>query len=362
MSADTLLTLRVGGQIYNGWKSVSVRTAMDQIAGSFDLAITERWPGRPVDWAIPPGEACEISIGDDVVITGYVDAVDVDYDQASHSLRVTGRDRTGDLVDCSAPSDSLSGLTFTDIANRVCAPFNIAVRSTLPAGKKITKASVQNGESVFRVLERLARAEGALLVSDGVGGLLITRAGTGGDSTTVLDFGRNILRASGNKNHTGLFSKITVKGQGSAAEAAQFDLAQASPSGSVERGTTASVRGSQVARYRPLIIVAESNADATRCQQRAEWEAGNREARAHTVNITVQGWRQDDGSVWRINQRVRVRCPWLRVDGWLLVAAVEYQLSDSGSLAVLSLVPDTAFDVLPEIPDPADNTYKVVGA
>lgn len=362
MSNDNILTLRVGGQLYNGWKSASVRTAMDQIAGSFDLAITERWPNHPTDWQIPPGEACEISIGNDVVITGFVDAVAVDYDSASHNIRVSGRDRTGDLVDCSAPSDSLADLTFNDIANRLCKPYGVPVKNNIANAKKITKAAVQNGESVFRVLERLARSEGVLLMADGQGGLVITRAGSGGDSATVLGFGRNILRASSNQNHTGLFSKITVKGQGSAADAAQFDLAQAAPSGSVERGTTASVRGSQVTRYRPLIVVAESNADAARCQQRAEWEAGNREARARTVDVTVQGWRQDNGSLWRMNQRVRVACPWLRLDGWLLISAVDFQLGEGGSTATLSLVPEHAFDLLPEIPDVASNEFKVVGA
>ena len=82
MSADKL-TLLVGGQIYGGWKSVSLRLGIEQLAGVFELAITERWPEQETAWNIPPGERCEIKIGDDTVITGYVDSVAVSYDASS---------------------------------------------------------------------------------------------------------------------------------------------------------------------------------------------------------------------------------------------------------------------------------------
>ena len=95
MDRSNILTLKVGGKIYEGWKSVSVRTGLEQIAGTYELAITERWPNQPKDWSIPPGELCEIQIGDDTVISGYVDSVSVSYDANSHDIRVTGRDRTG---------------------------------------------------------------------------------------------------------------------------------------------------------------------------------------------------------------------------------------------------------------------------
>ncbi len=382
-----LLTLKIGGQIYGGWKSVSIRTGIEQIAGSFDLAITERWPNQPTEWAIPPGESCVVLIGDDVVISGYVDSVAVSYDDGSHEIKVTGRDRAGDLVDCSAPSTAFSGLTFEEICQRLCAPFSVEVFDETTGGKRITtkqkkagkkgtppkkiraiskvpKQAVQNGESVFKTLEKLGRSEGVLLVSDGEGGIVITRAGLGGDCQTMLEFGKNILRASFEHSHANLFSEITVKGQAAAPNAGQFDVVHASPKGTVNR-KAATTSNSGITRYRPLIIVAETQADAARCQKRAEWEAGNREAKARRVSITVQGWREDaNGELWRINKRVRVKCPWMRIDEWLLIAAVSYKLDDGGTTAELSLVPEKALDQLPEIPQAqggAAGKFQVVG-
>lgn len=365
-----LLTLKVGGKIYGGWKSVSVRTGIEQMAGAFDLAITERWPNQPTDWAIPPGEFCELSIGEDPVISGYVDSVAVSYDDRSHEIKVAGRDKAGDLVDCSAPSTAFSGLTFNDIATRLCAPFGIVVRDETAAVRKavkLPKQAVQNSESVFKTLEKLARTEGVLLMSDGIGGLVITRAGLGGEFGTVLEFGKNILRASLEHSHANLYSEITVKGQAAAAGLDRFDLDAAHPKGTVKRSAKVAQSGnSQIARHRPLILVAETQADARRCQQRAEWEAGNREAKARKLSISVQGWRDPaSGWLWRANRKVRVKCPWLRLDEWWLIAGVNYKLDEGGTTAELSLVSEKAFDQLPEIPQPqggaAAGKFKVVG-
>lgn len=377
MSAERL-TLKVGGQIYGGWKSVAIRTGIEQIAGSFELAITERWPNQPTDWVIPPGEFCEVEIGDEAVISGYVDSVAVSYDDRSHEIQVSGRDRTGDLVDCSAPSLAFSGLTFDEIARRLCEPYGITVRDETAARRqpvKLPKQAAQNGETVFKTLEKLARNEGVLLVSDGAGALVITRAGLGGRVDTVLELGKNILRASLEHSHANLYSEITVKGQAAAAGADRFEVIHAGPKGTVKRPAGAAQSGnSQIARYRPLILVAETQADAGRCQQRAEWEAGNREAKAKRLSITVQGWRDaPGGALWRANRTLRVRCPWLRLDEDWLISGVSYRLDEGGTTAELSLVSEKAFDRLPEIPQPeagaassgktrqASGKYQVIG-
>jgi prophage tail gpP-like protein len=168
----------------------------------------------------------------------------------------------------------------------------------------------------------------------------------------VLKLGENILRAQFERSHANLYSDITVKGQAAAADAGKFDLAYAHPKGSVSRSKGAKTGNSQIARYRPLIVVAETQADGKRCQQRAEWEAANREAKARKITVTVQGWRQERGELWRINQRVKVVCPWMRVDEWWLIAGVSFRLDEGGSLTELTLVGEKAFDLLPEIPEP----------
>jgi prophage tail gpP-like protein len=376
MADENVMTLWVGGQFFAGWTATNVRTGIEQLSGVFELGVTERWPDQPKDWVIPPGEYCEIRIGDDPLIAGYVDSSCVTYDKDTHEIKVTGRDRAGDLVDCSAPSKAYTNQTFVQIATDLCTPFGIQIFDETTDGKKLTvkqkkagkkgappknkripghipKQACQNGETVYKTLEKLARSEGVLLISDGEGGVLITRAGMAGNAATTLEWGVNILRASSEDSHASLFSEITVKGQASAAGDAMFDVVKASPKGTVKRAPASQVGNSQITRYRPLIIVCETQADAKRCQQRAEWEASNREAKSKRVTITVQGWRESaTGDLWVINKMVRVKCPWMRLDTWLLISGVNYKLDEGGTTAELSLISDKAFDELPEIPAP----------
>lgn len=374
------LTLHVGGRVYGGWKSVNVRHGIEQIAGTFDIGLTERWPNQQTEWAIPPGEFCEVRIGAHVVINGYVDSVNVSYDANDHRIQIKGRDRTGDLVDCSAPSQAYSGLTFKQIADRLCAPFGIKVYDETTSTKKLTvqqkkigktgmppksprvegclpKCACQNGETVFRTLERIARNEAVLLVSDHEGGLLLTRAGRAGRISVPLEFGKNVLSANLDVSHANLFSEITVKGQASAQDVddiGKFESVISSKTTVKRAAGGAKTSSSQITRYRPLIVVCESQADAARIRQRAEWEVGNREAKSRKYVATVQGWYPDPvvDDIWRINSMVRVVDRLSRIDEEWLVAAITFKLDDGGTTAEIELTSPKAFDQLPEIPEP----------
>ncbi|EYC51699.1 hypothetical protein AZ34_11835 [Hylemonella gracilis str. Niagara R] len=357
-NADDMLTLRVGGQNYAGWTGIRIPLSLEQLAGSFSLSLTERWPGQPTSWAIPPGEFCEVLIGrgeggGTPVISGYVDTVNVGYDGQSHSIDVAGRDKAGDLVDCSAPIITYKDLTFGQIADKLLAPYNMQLTWQVAQGKKIPVFTVQPGESVYRALDRLAKQEAILLISDAqtTGGLIATRAGKGGFAGTALRFGQNIKAATGEHSHLDLFSEISVQAQQGAGGAEEFNVSKSAPKGTVRRNSGLA-GSSAVLRHRPLLILAETQADGARCQIRAEWEAARRQAQAQRYVITVQGWRRRNGELWRLNQIVSVWCPWLRVDGDLLIVGVNYVLDDQGTRTELIVIDTQAYVPLPEIPAP----------
>ncbi|MFT0733816.1 phage baseplate assembly protein [Ralstonia wenshanensis] len=239
----------------------------------------------------------------------------------------------------------------------------IGKKGTKPKAKRVgaalPKAACQNSDTVFRTLQRLARNEGVLLVSDAEGGLLLTRAGRAGRVSVSLELGKNILAAEFEHSQANLFSEITVKGQASTqdADGAAGKMENwLSPKHTVSRGASGGVKtaNSQITRYRPLIIVAEAQADARRVKQRAEWEASNREAKSRTYKATVQGWypSDQDGDIWRINSMLRVVDAWARLDEDWLLAAVDFTLDESGTRASLELTSPNAFDELPELPQP----------
>lgn len=391
------VTLQVSGIDYSGWQSIRITHSIEQLAGVFALEVSDRWPDQSDAFAIEPGAACTVKIGSDVVITGYIDQLQVNATPTAHTISISGRDKTGDLVDCSAPAQEWAGAVFERVVTALCAPYGITVQSQLatvqgayqspkpgkaPAtktaadkgGTVLPRKATNSGETVHKLLEKLAKTQAVLLVSDRAGGLLITRAGLGGQATDKLVQGGNLKTIDYSRGFADLYSQIQVKGQshgavptgaGGPVNLAAFAKTSdtVKPAGTVSRaaapGNPSGVSSAPVAtvtsalRYRPLIIIAEEQADATRCKARAQWEAGTREAKSKRLRVQVQGWRQSDGTLWAINTLARVDCKTVRLNEDMLITALEYTIDpQGGTVCNITLCPPGAYEILPEIPKP----------
>lgn len=337
-TAGGQVDLLASGRSHAGWQAVQVRLGMDQCAGMFNLQVSERWTGQDVDHAIAAGERCELQLDGETVITGWVDESRLSMDASSHAVELTGRDATGDLVDCSAvrKAGQWRGLRIEQIAAELAAPFGVAVRADVDTGRPLASFALQEGETVFEAIERAARIRALLLVSDGRGGLVITRAGVQRVATPLV-LGENILQARVGIDLRDRFSSYTLKGQApgsdffSGASASQVRAAATDPG---------------MRRHRPMIITNDAPDVAATLQQRALWEANVRAARSHDIEVLLQGWRHAAG-IWRPNALVPVVAAVLRLEADLLITHVTFSLDDRGSTTTLRLTRADAFNALP---------------
>ena len=118
--AGDILSLTIDGRTYAGWTDIRVSRGLDRCATDFDISVSERWGATSQAWPIKPYSECVISIGRDPIMTGYVDAYDPSLDADSHHVRVRGRSRTQDLIDCTPDikSGQFAGYTLEAIAVR----------------------------------------------------------------------------------------------------------------------------------------------------------------------------------------------------------------------------------------------------
>lgn len=100
--AQDAVTLTVDGLDYGGWKSVEISADLERQFRSFSLNITWQWPGQLEVKPIKPGSRCQVRIGSDLVLTGYVYKAPVSYDAHQVSLSIEGSSLTQDLADCAA--------------------------------------------------------------------------------------------------------------------------------------------------------------------------------------------------------------------------------------------------------------------
>ena len=333
------VTLHIKSAIYAGWKKIRISSGVEQLAGRFNLSITERWSGQD-GWPIVCGDACQLRIDNVPVITGYVDDVLPTFAATSHSITITGRDKTGDLVDCSAVHESGAWLNvkLDQIAKDLCRPFGIDVIVNSDVGAVFKKFSIQQGETVFEALDRAARMRGVLLTSDGLGNLVITRVGTDRIATALVQ-GQNIRGGSGQLSHRSRFQSYTVKGMQSGDD-------WSSPEQNSQPVATA--KDPNIKRYRPIVLIAENSGDQAAMAQRANWEAATRKGRGKRATITVGGWQHSAG-LWLPNYVVAVDCPYLKLHRDMLLAGVDYIVDDEGKRCELKLAPPEAFDVQPLI-------------
>lgn len=335
---DTV-SLTVGNLIHEGWTSAEVTRSIETVSGAFSVGLAGRGPGGVNPIAITPGQACTVAIGGQTVITGFLDAVSSSYDKGSHSVTIRGRDATGDLVDCAARAGAgrWSGVGGLPIARDICAPFKIAVSAAADVSRPFQAFHLQTGETAFAALDRLCKAYGVLPMSDGQGGLLLTRAGAGG-ACAELRLGGNILRASAEFDHKDRFQTYTVLAQ----SATRDDVPPEASTGGQGQATDPAVT-----RYRPRLIVADQPDNGADYDLRARWEASSRAGRALRATLTVQGWRDAAGALYRPNTVVDVQDDWLGIHASLVVASVKLSLSAQGTTAELTVAPAAAFDIQP---------------
>lgn len=334
------LVLRVAGVEYAGWQELSLTTTIEAVSRSFSVTAVSREVRALQGRDIRAGAACRVSMNGVRLLTGYIDAVEADLTADSHNIDISGRDRTGDLVDSSArhATGEWRDQTILQVASDLCAPFGIAVRATTDVGDVFESWQVQAGESVVECLQRMARQRGLLLQSDDGGNLVLCKPGSARIATPLIR-GVNILRSRGSVSLRDRYSEIIVQGQS--------DFSDFRSASEVTEGE-ARATDAEIGRYRPLVVVVDDADDETMLQDRALWERSTRAAQGTRVTYTVAGWHHDGGQPWRHDRIVAVRDPELRIDRDMYIAGVTYKRGAEGTTTELECTYPGAFDVLVE--------------
>ncbi|EAA6038695.1 phage tail protein [Salmonella enterica subsp. diarizonae] len=340
--------LFIGGGIFFGWVSVSVRRSLEHLAGSFELELM--MPGQSLPDSITPGLPLKLQINGVTVITGYLDTVKHKITATSYKISITGRDKTGDLVDCSAvfKGSQWHNRTLEQIAGDLCKPFGIRVIwqvSDATAAKPFATFTLQLSETVSDALTRAARHRGVLVTSNADGDLVFTQAGN--QQTDTLELGKNLLDADFTDDWRNRYSEYLVKGHGGGG--GHRGEAKAAALLAAPKGQTAD---KAVTRYRPKVILADHKITADGARQRAIREERRAIARSERFVATARGWFRGNGALWDVNMLTRVVAPRVNVDMRdLLICQVEFTLNaKGGEVTRLTLAPRDGF-IVPAEPD-----------
>ena len=372
------VALKVAGTILTSWTSMRTARDLKEISGSFELEYLDSARAQAASAIVIGGDAgfskiaagMEISllIDSEPVLVGYIDDLDLEWDGGKlMRARIVGRDKTGYLVDCNAAPNGpaeFRNLNLLQIAQKICEPFGIPVRADVDIGAPFERLANNPHETALAILEKAARQRTVLLVSDGIGGLLLTRGGNS-RAPSALRVGELVQHVRYHDSWRGRFSDIYVKGQtdghrkrGAAAATQDHSVAPFAPGTppplpkTSEASTvlmTGHARDPEITRYRPHVRLTRSQSGMSSTQEQAEWAVRVARGMGQNLIFTVLDWRAGtDNALWRPNQLAAIYEPYSGIDKDMLIAGVSYSLGPDGLKTELRLVGPTAFDRINE--------------
>ncbi|MCK0549378.1 phage baseplate assembly protein [Pseudomonas syringae] len=351
MIDPNVVTLTVDQHDYAGWKSVEISAGIERQARSFEVSITWQWPGTEISHPITPGAACEVRIGGELILTGWVFAAPISYDGKQVTLKISGRSKTADLIDCSAinrPSQ-WKEVGVLKIVEALAAPYGLSVISEIPETSKMADHTIEPAETVFKSIDRLLTLFRIFSTDDEYGNVVLARPGSRGQSADALELGKNVLSTVIARDFSGLFSEYRVIGQQTG-----NDQTFGKESSEVSAEVTDDRHDDPAHKKRLRVLVVHEDAPITPklALSRANWERGQRAGKALLTTYKVQGWRQSNGALWRHNTMVRVIDPVIGFTSRnMLISAVTYSLSDQGTITTLVVGPPEGFQAEPGDPN-----------
>lgn len=390
-----MIVLEVRGIIYTSFDEIEVARSLETLSGSFKFtAYTDSKDAFPFN----VGDACRVfasgkGIGLDEtpagqsrfggqlaqgvpLITGFIDKMVVSYSGRNHSVKITGRDKTSDIVDSTLGGLDLegartlqqiikgaleaAGITGIEVFDQLPLP-----PKGLPPGEKV---SAKFGTRVFDFIETYARKFQTLVTTDGRGNLVLTRADDRPTRFTLYNTftnpdSNNIKQATITSDISKRFRKYVVGSQGNASSGG--NISKATPeelAADLQNTATSSLKemveatnfalDDDMRESRTLHIVAESATPTEDCKPRADWQANVNRARSFTYKVTVEGFiHQPTGRVWNLNELVDVQDVFSDIKEPMLIASVKYMLSlKGGSETQLTLMPQDAYSLIASEP------------
>jgi prophage tail gpP-like protein len=348
--------VRVNNEPFLSFESGSLTRSIDENTGLWSLTSSTQ---PNINFPIKVGDYVQILINDIVKSTGYVDEIQIKEDATSHTITAAGRDNIQDIIDSSIPDENNvkvneGPISLKALCQRVLNALNsdIKVINEVPDIAEFTMDDLQAAESGCKAMEFLtsfARKRQVYLNSDGQGNLLIFRPLKQKATTKILHekngVANNVLSYELRVAQNEMYYKYACKSQDNVGYDDNSDYAE----DGMSRAGIAIDNTIRKSRY--LEFQAEETMKDNDCKKRAAEMANLKRARQNEYKCTIQGFAQNDGTLWDIGQQVSVKSDFAGVNGEMVIKEIKYNIDLSGgSLCNFNLVSIDAYQVIAEQP------------
>lgn len=271
-----------------------------------------------------------IYIGGRLVITGrlYNIGISVSGDEIRKDLE--GFSNTIDLVDSNMPKPpyEFRNSTLDKIAKLLVEPFQIPVVFDGNPGGLFKRVTIDNTESIFEFIAKLAKQRQLLVTSTSKGELLFTQANTSAKPIGSLTDGLPPLQSL----------EVTFSGR------SRFKGYKAVGKGRKPTSKDAVSKDNVVPISRFQTISADETTSGD-IQKFADWHRSKQVAESLSLKAPVTSWYGPDGNLWTENTMISIKSDNLYIpDGFnFIIRAIEFRFDANGRTAELDLVPPQVY-------------------
>lgn len=331
MQTDNTVKLKVNGKIFQGWLSVEITSSLQSLARTFAVSATRsRSASGDLTDGISAGDAVEVFIGDDKVLTGYVMKKTVSYSSSSVIVEISGASRPIDLMQCMMPDGyplSYKNQMHLQNLQSVCKPYGIEVVDEVGNTKKCD-FEIKPADTIGQTVIDYLKKHGLLICDDEEGRLVICKACSAGKTYDGIVVGVNVLSGNKTEDWANLFSDYVALGQASNPNS---DLP------TTANQLKASVLFSRVGRPRTYVKQVSGNASQESLRKKVISFRDVSVGEAESLEYTLTGWRQKNGELWQVNKITSVTDIYLGINADRLISRVKLSLSGTGMTTAITL-------------------------
>lgn len=335
------ILLEVNGIKYEGFTDVAVNSAIENFSSSFSFSTTVKENSLGViQNDLKLGQPAKVFVDNDLIITGFIESLDIAYSADSHSINVSGRDIGGDLIDSSIRQKSYIQRDFFKLINLVLVDNGYLIKVINKVGTLTLESTetikTEQSDSVFDFLDRYAKKLQVLLKINPNGDLEIIRE----DNDVVKNFlindfteNNNILSANLSLTTVDRFNIIEVYSQDNNKTHTKTSISQ--------KGTATDPK---IRSTRRKIITMDTASQSKSLKSLAEWNVNLRRAKGSRYSCRILGFYSGK-NVWQPNKLVNIIDLTAQVQGNFLIQGVEFSQSLQGSFTTLDIVERGAFSL-----------------
>ncbi len=335
------VSIKVDGQSISGWTGVTIEQAIDNCADAYSISAPFDPDRKDLRECFKPFgyKPCEVYIDDDLIIIGRIEKVELADSADGQTLIVQGRNKTGVLVDCyiDEVGYQYNNQRLADILIKLVGKYGIKVDYKNNTDI-IQECVAEPGQKIFDFALELAENYGLFLYSDEEGRLVLSYPPKAETPVASIVAGKSPY----------------IGGSASYDGTTRFSMYKVISSDYFSEGVARSVEDPDVPIYRHSVQLLKSSS-LTELKNTARYKRSRALARSASIDITVSGWRDGNGTLWKKGKTIILLAPALMIyqEYDFILAGITLKIDETqGRIADLRLVmPQTYDKKTPKMPE-----------